>query len=40
MDFVIGVIFGAVIVMIVPQEKKDRLKGWITNKWQKVTKKG
>jgi hypothetical protein len=40
MDFLVGAVFGAVVVAIIPQEKKDRLKGWILSKWQKVTKKG
>ena len=33
-------IMGAVLVMMIPPEYEDQLRGWIVKQWQKITKKG
>lgn len=38
--FIVGFIVGAVAVAMTPPEYEDRLRLWIINQWQKVTKKG
>lgn len=38
--FIIGFVAGAVVIALTPPEYEDRLRLWIINNWQKVTKKG
>lgn len=38
--FWIGILVGAVIVALIPPEYEDRLRLFIINQWQKITKKG
>ena len=40
MNFVFGMVVGALIVAMTPPEIEDKLRLWIINQWQKFTKKG
>ena len=40
MEFVLGMLVGAVVIMLLPPKHEDWLRQWIINQWQKVTKKG
>lgn len=35
-----GFFMGMGLVMMIPPEYEDRLRGWIVKQWQKITKKG
>jgi hypothetical protein len=40
MNLIIGMIAGAVIIMLLPPKYEDWLRQWIITQWQKLTKRG
>ena len=40
MSFVLGVLVGAVVIMLLPPKYEDWLRQFIVTQWKKVTKKG
>jgi len=40
MNFVFGILVGAVVIMLLPPKYEDWLRTWLVNQWKKVTKKG